>query len=337
MLAWIAVYGLEVDRMLAYDARYSAESWLATHARADEVVEVYQQPTYLPRFPSFLRVDSVPFDERTIEGVEKRRPDWIVLSSAGLSGVSVAYRKDWQGEEYDTEDWMPSQIAPGGAVMNYKRRGNVELLEARAGSRGAAGSVHLTVQPIEAVVADRFDVIGVNHRNCVLDLHPPRLETGARAGGGREVDHGDETLIVGFASLVRPRPVAVTPLAGRKAPAANTLVERAACREGDERMDRGRQRRARGAVANCDLHVPDTLHRLSLGGARATGRQPNQREAHTQHHRPTTHVTRRRNCQRHGTLSLVIGYRRMDWTETPQSCRVTAHPDHGGGLERVCR
>jgi hypothetical protein len=130
MLVWIAVYGLEVDRMLAYDARYSAESWLATHARADEVVEVYQQPTYLPRFPSFLRVDSVPFDERTIEGVEKRRPDWIVLSSAGLSGVSVAYRKDWQGEEYDTEDWMPSQIAPGGAVMNYKRRGNVELLEA---------------------------------------------------------------------------------------------------------------------------------------------------------------------------------------------------------------
>jgi hypothetical protein len=129
-LVWIAVYGLEVDRMLAYDARYSAESWLATHARAGEVVEVYQQPTYLPRFPSFLRVDSVAFEQRTIEGLAERRPDWIVLSSAGLSGVSVAYRKDWLGEESDSEEWMPSQIAPGGTVMNYKRRGNVEFLAA---------------------------------------------------------------------------------------------------------------------------------------------------------------------------------------------------------------
>jgi hypothetical protein len=128
-LAWIAVYGLEVDRMLAHDARYAAEGWLATHGRAGEVVEVYQQPTYLPRFPSFLRVDAVPFEERTVEGLEKRRPDWIVLSSSGLSGVSVAYRKDWQGEEYADEEWMPSQVAPGGTVMNYKRRGNVELLE----------------------------------------------------------------------------------------------------------------------------------------------------------------------------------------------------------------
>src|SRR6185503_19738085 len=110
-------------------------------------------------------------------------------------------------------------------------------LEARTGSRGAAGSVHLAVQTIEVVGAGRFDVIGVNHRNCVLDLDPSRLQTRARAGGGSEVDHGDEALIVRVPSVVRPLPMAVTPLAGQKAAAAHTLVDRATCRESNERID----------------------------------------------------------------------------------------------------
>ncbi len=65
-------------------------------------------------------------------------------------------------------------------------------------------------------------MISVNHRNRVLDFHPPSLEARTRAGGGREVDHRDEALIVGLLSLVPPGSVAVTPLAGRKAAAANT-------------------------------------------------------------------------------------------------------------------
>ena len=61
-------------------------------------------------------------------------------------------------------------------------------------------------------------------------------------------------------------------------------MERAACREGDERTDRGGQGDARGAVADGDLDVPDALHRWRLGGAllgaRGTGRRQNQCQAH---------------------------------------------------------
>ena len=119
------------------------------------------------------------------------------------------------------------------------------------------------------------------------------------------------------------------PPAGRKTAAANTLLERAACRKGDERPDRRCQRGLGGAVADCDLQVPDPFHRSRLGAALlrvcATGRRPNQRESHTQHYRQTTHVTRLQNCPRHVTLSFVTGYRRTDCRETPQSCLVTAH------------
>jgi hypothetical protein len=127
-LGWIVLYGVDVDRMLLHDGRYEAERWLGAHAVPGDTVEVYQRPTYLPRIPTSLNATEVPFEARTVEGLRSRSPRWIVLSSAGLSGVTVAYSKDWKSEGGDTEEWLPSQIAPGGAVMNYKRRDNVELL-----------------------------------------------------------------------------------------------------------------------------------------------------------------------------------------------------------------
>jgi hypothetical protein len=127
-LGWIVLYGVDVNRMLLNDGRYEAERWLTANARAGDTVELFQRPTYLPRIPPTLRVTEVPFEARTVEGLRSRAPRWIVLSSAGLSGVTVAYSKDWKSEGGDEEEWMPSQIAPGGAVMNYKRRDNVELL-----------------------------------------------------------------------------------------------------------------------------------------------------------------------------------------------------------------
>jgi hypothetical protein len=127
-LVWIVIYGADVDHMLLRDGRYEAERWLAERATPGDTVEVYQRATYLPRFPPSLRAVTVPFEERTVEGLAARKPRWVVLSSAGLSGVTVAYSKDWKSEGNDAEEWMPSQIAPGGAVMNYKRKDNVELL-----------------------------------------------------------------------------------------------------------------------------------------------------------------------------------------------------------------
>ena len=136
-LGWIVLYGIDVNRMLLNDGRYEAERWLATNTSAGDTVEVFQRPTYLPRIPPSLRLTEVPFEARTVDGLRSRSPRWIVLSSAGLSGVTVAYSKDWKSEGGDAEEWMPSQIAPGGAVMNYKRRDNVELLDRAHG--GAAG------------------------------------------------------------------------------------------------------------------------------------------------------------------------------------------------------
>ena len=147
-LVWIIVYGAEVNRMLVHDSRYEAESWLASHVSKGDVIEVYQHATYLPRFPARAEVAEVPFDQRTIEGVTARRPQWIVLSSAGLSGVSVAYRTDWKGETEDGDEWDPSQIAPGGVVMNYKKRDNVEMLDALVGRRlGYQQAAYFALEP----------------------------------------------------------------------------------------------------------------------------------------------------------------------------------------------
>ncbi len=128
-VVYVFAYGWDVNRMLVNDPRYEAEAWLRTNVRPHEVVEVYQRPTYLPRAPEGIQLETVPFAERNVEAFGERRPAYVLLSSAGLSGVTLEYRRDWKGAGYDPQEWEPAQRSPAGDVMNYKRKANVELLE----------------------------------------------------------------------------------------------------------------------------------------------------------------------------------------------------------------
>lgn len=88
--------GIEIDRLLVQDPRYAAEAWLRAHAPSDTRLEIYQELTYLPRFGSDVRVTQVPMAERTVELFQQRRPDFIVLSSAGAGQATTWRDPDWQ-------------------------------------------------------------------------------------------------------------------------------------------------------------------------------------------------------------------------------------------------
>lgn len=131
VLAFTVAYGVDVDRMIAFDGRYEAERWLERNAHAGDAVEVYQRPTYLPRMPERIRAVEVAFDDRTPEGLAERSPHFVVLSSAGRSGVSVRYRDDWQADAPETpEGFEANQISAGGEVMNYRRTANEDMIDA---------------------------------------------------------------------------------------------------------------------------------------------------------------------------------------------------------------
>jgi hypothetical protein len=82
-----------VNVALLRDPRYDAEAWIHDHVRVGDVVEVYGNDAYLPRFSAELtvtRVDTGPLANRSVipgvteiqapfSRVEQRRPDWIVL------------------------------------------------------------------------------------------------------------------------------------------------------------------------------------------------------------------------------------------------------------------
>jgi 4-amino-4-deoxy-L-arabinose transferase-like glycosyltransferase len=146
-LVHCVVYGWDVNRMLVGDGRYDAEGWLARLPAGAEV-EVYQRPTYLPRFPDGVRVTRVPFDEIRVEAFARRRPDYVVLSSAGLSGVTVRYNADWQGTEAPAEDLVPARPSESGRVMSYVHPGNQAFLAAlRDGSLGYRPLARFGVTP----------------------------------------------------------------------------------------------------------------------------------------------------------------------------------------------
>ena len=86
---------VEMDLLLQHDARYSAEEWIKNNVRPGSVVEVYQQPTYLPRLARF-DVREVPMRERSIGGVRARRPDFIIISSAAKMGIAHRWNPDWR-------------------------------------------------------------------------------------------------------------------------------------------------------------------------------------------------------------------------------------------------
>lgn len=125
---YMAAYGLDVCRMLGGDGRYRAEAWLEANLSDGQRVETYQRPTYLPRLPAKASHVAVDFYDRSIEGLRNRDPDYIVLSSAGIAGFSVKYSSDWTGPGQDSDQWVANQVGPGGQVLNYKRRANVQLL-----------------------------------------------------------------------------------------------------------------------------------------------------------------------------------------------------------------
>lgn len=133
-LVYTVIYGWDVNRMLAGDGRYAAEAWLARHVPADARVEVYQRPTYLPRFPAWLRVARVPFDEIGTGAFRRRRPDYVVLSSAGLGGVTVVYAEDWRAAEDASPDLMAARSVSG-RTMRYVHRRNQKFLKALVAGR----------------------------------------------------------------------------------------------------------------------------------------------------------------------------------------------------------
>ncbi|HYC56337.1 MAG TPA: glycosyltransferase family 39 protein [Candidatus Binatia bacterium] len=147
-LLFVAAYGWDVNRMMRADGRYDAENWLRQQVAPSERVEVYQDPTYLPRFPQWAEVQTVDFDARNIEEFRKRQPDFVVLSSAGLSGVSVQYKQDWQASEDVGEGFTPAKTSTGGVVMSYRKDANDQFLAALgSGSLGYEEAARFTVRP----------------------------------------------------------------------------------------------------------------------------------------------------------------------------------------------
>ncbi|MFN2377695.1 MAG: ArnT family glycosyltransferase [Candidatus Binatia bacterium] len=144
---YVFAYGWDVNRMMNGDGRYGAERWLAT-APLPSRVEIYQNRTYLPRFPVAMTVAEVDFEQRGIAEFESRRPDLVVLSSSGLSGVTVRYKEDWQTQGAPAEGYSPAQMSIRGQVMNYSRDANREFLDAlRSGGLGYEEAARFAVEP----------------------------------------------------------------------------------------------------------------------------------------------------------------------------------------------
>jgi len=144
----VFAYGWDVNRMLAGDGRYAAERWLADAAARAPRVEIYQNRTYLPRFPEGLSVNEVPFEERGVEAFAARRPDLVVLSSSGLSGITVRYKQDWQDDAAVADGYSPAQRSVTGQVMNFSRDANAAFLERlAAGELGYDEAARFVVSP----------------------------------------------------------------------------------------------------------------------------------------------------------------------------------------------
>jgi 4-amino-4-deoxy-L-arabinose transferase-like glycosyltransferase len=98
-VAIVCVLGLaravELDLLLQRDSRYQAERWLKSHATAASTVETYQKAAYVPRLSEFDHRE-VPLQERTLDGIQQRHPDFIVISSAAKKGITHRWNPDWR-------------------------------------------------------------------------------------------------------------------------------------------------------------------------------------------------------------------------------------------------
>ena len=86
---------VELDLLLQHDSRYQVEQWLKRHATAANTIETYQKAVYLPRLSGFDHRE-VPLEQRTLEGIEQRRPDFIIISSAAKKGITHRWNPDWR-------------------------------------------------------------------------------------------------------------------------------------------------------------------------------------------------------------------------------------------------
>lgn len=77
-------YAVSVDYLLVRDPRYAAEDWLSNHAHG-HTVEVYNNETFLPRFPTDVTRSQPPFADITRAGLDARHPDFILLNMADIS------------------------------------------------------------------------------------------------------------------------------------------------------------------------------------------------------------------------------------------------------------
>jgi hypothetical protein len=63
-----------------------------------------------------------------VDAFAARRPDLVVLSSSGLSGITVRYKQDWQEDAEAAEGYSPAQKSVTGEVMNFSRDANRDFL-----------------------------------------------------------------------------------------------------------------------------------------------------------------------------------------------------------------
>lgn len=113
------VYSAEVLRVLADDARYEAEAWIAPYLAQGDSVEVFQSWTYLPRWARSPSVHKPAPDEMSIADVSRRSPDFIVISSKGKEGITMYPNPDWRD----------------GRGMMLEREDNKRMLEALENER----------------------------------------------------------------------------------------------------------------------------------------------------------------------------------------------------------
>jgi hypothetical protein len=99
-LAGLAVLSLaraiELDRLLAADARYQAEAWMAAQLPAGARAEVYQKPAFVPRFRGGIEGRFVPVAQRSRAALLERAPDVIVTSSASRKSITSIWTADWR-------------------------------------------------------------------------------------------------------------------------------------------------------------------------------------------------------------------------------------------------
>ena len=91
VLAYTYAGAVGVDYLLAHDARYPLERWLAHNAPVGTRVETYHKATFSPRFPANVKVVRPKFRRMTKTDFAKRAPDMVVLNLVDLERITARY------------------------------------------------------------------------------------------------------------------------------------------------------------------------------------------------------------------------------------------------------